>query len=67
MEKIVVSLCPGCTSCPEVVIEGDHVRIGEAEMGPPERMSGEPRPAVTSPRGHQSLNSLEFRPPDDWQ
>lgn len=36
MEKIVVSLCPGCTSCPEVVIEGDHVRIGEAEMGPPE-------------------------------
>ena len=31
MEKIVVSLCPSCTECPEVVIEGDTVRIGEDE------------------------------------
>jgi len=23
------SLCPGCTACPEVVIDGDQVRIGE--------------------------------------
>ena len=23
------SLCPGCTNCPEVIIEGDAVRIGE--------------------------------------
>ena len=23
------SLCPACTACPEVVIEGDRVRIGE--------------------------------------
>ena len=29
MEKIVMSLCPHCTNCPEVVIEGDTVRIGE--------------------------------------
>src|SRR5438445_9240459 len=25
------SLCPGCTSCPEVVIDGDTVQIGEDE------------------------------------
>jgi hypothetical protein len=31
MEKIVVSLCPGCTACPEVVIDGDTIRIGEDE------------------------------------
>jgi hypothetical protein len=31
MEKTVVSLCPACTACPEVVIEGDTVRIGEDE------------------------------------
>jgi hypothetical protein len=24
-----VSLCPACTACPEVVVEGDQVRIGE--------------------------------------
>lgn len=29
MEKIVVSLCPACTACPEVVIEEDSIRIGE--------------------------------------
>jgi hypothetical protein len=29
MEKVVVSLCPQCTNCPEVVIDGDNVRIGE--------------------------------------
>jgi hypothetical protein len=26
-----MSLCPSCTACPEVVIEGDTVRIGEDE------------------------------------
>ena len=29
MEKVVVSLCPHCTNCPEVVIDGDNIRIGE--------------------------------------
>jgi len=29
MDKIAVSLCPYCDHCPEVVIEGDEVRIGE--------------------------------------
>jgi len=29
MEKIAVSLCPACSACPEVLIEGDTVRIGE--------------------------------------
>jgi hypothetical protein len=29
MEKHAVSLCPSCDHCPEVVIEGDRVRIGE--------------------------------------
>ena len=29
MERQVVSLCPNCDHCPEVVIEGDSVRIGE--------------------------------------
>lgn len=24
------SLCPACTQCPEVVVERDQVRIGEA-------------------------------------
>lgn len=28
MDKI--SLCPACTACPEIVMEGDTVRIGEA-------------------------------------
>jgi hypothetical protein len=23
------SLCPPCTACPEVVIDGDQIRIGE--------------------------------------
>jgi len=27
MERI--SLCPGCTACPGVVIDGDTIRIGE--------------------------------------
>jgi hypothetical protein len=26
-----VSLCPQCTECPEVVIDGDTIRIGENE------------------------------------
>jgi hypothetical protein len=29
MERVVASLCPQCTHCPEVVIEGDNIRIGE--------------------------------------
>jgi hypothetical protein len=29
--KRTVSLCPACTACPEVVIDGDQIRIGEAE------------------------------------
>jgi hypothetical protein len=29
MEKIVVSLCPQCVACPEVVVDGDTIRIGE--------------------------------------
>ena len=29
MERLTVSLCPSCDHCPEVVIEGDTVRIGE--------------------------------------
>lgn len=29
MNKRTLSLCPGCTSCPEVVIAGNEVRIGE--------------------------------------
>jgi hypothetical protein len=24
-----VSLCPACSACPEVVLEGDTIRIGE--------------------------------------
>jgi len=23
------SLCPACTACPEIVIDGDQVRVGE--------------------------------------
>ena len=30
MANITKSLCPQCTNCPEIVIEGDTVRIGEA-------------------------------------
>jgi hypothetical protein len=29
MERRAVSLCPSCSHCPEVVVEGDQVRIGE--------------------------------------
>ena len=29
MERHAVSLCPSCSNCPEVVVEGDTVRIGE--------------------------------------
>jgi hypothetical protein len=29
MERQTISLCPACTACPEVVIEGEQVRIGE--------------------------------------
>jgi hypothetical protein len=31
VEKPVISLCPECVACPEVVIEGDSVLIGEDE------------------------------------
>ena len=31
METIAVSLCSNCIHCPEVVIEADQIRIGEAE------------------------------------
>ena len=30
MESVKMSLCPMCDHCPEVEIEGDEVRIGEA-------------------------------------
>ena len=30
MERIAMSLCPSCSACPEVVIEGDTISIGEA-------------------------------------
>jgi hypothetical protein len=30
MEQVRVSLCPACGACPEVVIDGDQVHIGEA-------------------------------------
>jgi hypothetical protein len=30
MDKVVISLCPSCTACPEVVIDGDAISIGEA-------------------------------------
>lgn len=30
MEQQAVSLCPGCTSCPEIEIADNEVRIGEA-------------------------------------
>jgi hypothetical protein len=29
MKTVKVSLCPACTACPEVEIEGDEIRIGE--------------------------------------
>ena len=29
MENTVISLCPACSACPQVVIEGDTIRIGE--------------------------------------
>ena len=31
MDKLAISLCPACTACPEVVIAGDQIRIGDAE------------------------------------
>jgi formylmethanofuran dehydrogenase subunit B len=31
MEPIKISLCPVCGACPEVAIEADGVRIGEAD------------------------------------
>ena len=31
MEKLAVSLCPHCDHCPEVVIQGEQVSIGEDE------------------------------------
>ena len=31
MKPMTVSLCPECDACPEVVIEADSVRIGEAD------------------------------------
>ena len=31
MDKLTFSLCPACTACPEVVIDGEHIQIGEAE------------------------------------
>jgi hypothetical protein len=29
MDRLTISLCPHCDHCPEVVIEGGKVRIGE--------------------------------------
>ena len=31
MKPITASLCPECDACPEVIIEADSVRIGEAD------------------------------------
>jgi hypothetical protein len=31
MEPITFSLCPECDACPEVVIDAEGVRIGEAD------------------------------------
>lgn len=30
MDTLRVSLCPACTECPEVVMRGEQVRIGDA-------------------------------------
>jgi len=30
MERVKMSLCPGCSLCPEVEVADDEVRIGEA-------------------------------------
>lgn len=30
MERVKISLCPACDACPEVEVDGDAVRIGEA-------------------------------------
>lgn len=30
MDKLVFSLCPSCTACPEVALAGEQVQIGEA-------------------------------------
>jgi len=30
MERLKISLCPACDACPEVDVDGDAVRIGEA-------------------------------------
>jgi hypothetical protein len=30
MESLKMSLCPACTACPEVEVQSDEVRIGEA-------------------------------------
>jgi hypothetical protein len=30
MENVRMSLCPSCVACPEVEVQGDEVRIGEA-------------------------------------
>ena len=29
-KTVAFSLCPQCTNCPEVAIDGDEIRIGEA-------------------------------------
>jgi hypothetical protein len=31
METITMSLCPACGACPQVIIDVDGVRIGEAD------------------------------------
>ena len=31
MTDVKISLCPACTACPEVVLDGDTIRIGEDE------------------------------------
>ena len=31
MERITFSLCPECDACPEIVIETEGIRIGEAD------------------------------------
>ena len=30
MDSMKMSLCPACTACPEVEVQDDKVRIGEA-------------------------------------
>jgi len=58
-----VSLCPQCTKCPEVVIEGDTIRIGYPVRQTRPGVIGRPAPRSLGRGVHLFITRIRYSVP----